>query len=122
MTRLEKLADAIRKHEGWYPYSRSWRNNNPGNLRWSKFQTGQKDNFAYFDSFASGWLALWWDLYCKSTGRTRTKLTGESSLIELFAVWAPRSDRNNPLAYANQIAKQLNITTETKLKWFLVDF
>lgn len=121
MTRLESLADAIKKHEGWFPFSRSWRNNNPGNLRGSKLQSGTAGGFATFPNYASGWLALWWDLWCKCTGRTSTKLNGESTLLSLFEVWAPKSDGNDPYAYAIEVGTYLEISIHTKLKWFVED-
>ena len=119
MTKLEALADAIKTYEGWWPLSRSWRNNNPGNLRYSKFQAGNSGNYSYFSSFASGWLALWWDLWKKCRGETVTGLNGNSTLLELFYKWAPWSDGNNPDAYANYVAARLKITTATPLKYFL---
>lgn len=121
MTRLESLCDAIKEYEGWHFMSRSWRNNNPGNLNWSKFQSGHDGKFAKFDSFAAGWLALWFDLFCKCTGKTRTGLGPESTLIDLFEVWAPREDNNDPFAYANWVAEKLNIPITTKLKYFIED-
>jgi len=121
MNRLESLAEAIKTYEGFYPFSRSWRNNNPGNLRRSKFAIGSSGGFAKFSSFASGWLGLWWDLYCKCTGNTGTALSGESSLLDLFEVWAPRSDANDPFTYANWVANRLGVAIETKLKWFIAD-
>ena len=121
MTRLEALAEAIQKHEGWYPFSRSWRNNNPGNLRWSKFQIGSAGGFATFGSYASGWLALWWDLWCKCSGRTRTGLGPGSSLQDLFLVWAPLSDGNKPYAYAAFVASRLHISQTEKLEYFTAE-
>ena len=107
--------------EGWTPGSRSWRNNNPGNLRWSKFQKGQRDGFAYFESFAAGWLALWFDLFCKCQGKTSTGLTGESNLFQLFDKWAPASDGNDPTKYALTVAVRLGVSPFEKLKWFIAD-
>ena len=121
MTRLEALADAIKTYEGWWWGSKSWRHNNPGNLRWSKFQTGQKNGFAYFNSFATGWLALWYDLWKKCRGETVTGLTGDSTLLNLFEKWAPWSDGNNPERYADYIAKLLGVTTKTPLRFFIED-
>lgn len=121
MTKLEAFCDAIKQYEGWYPFSRSWRNNNPGNLRWSKFQTGNKDNFATFPNFATGWLALWWDVFCKCTGRTKTRLGPESNLFDFCNVWAPSADNNDPKNYAEFIAEKLNIKTTTQLKYFVDD-
>lgn len=121
MTRLEALADAIKTYEGWFPFSRAWRNNNPGNLRFSRFQTGRRGGFAYFASYATGWLALWYDLWAKCTGNTRTGLGPRSTLLDLCRVWAPEANGNDPTAYATFIAKRLNVYITTPLKWFLED-
>ena len=121
MSRLETLAEAIKRYEGWFPLSRSWRHNNPGNLRWSKFQTDNKDNFAVFANYASGWLGLWYDLWIKCSGRSITGLKPTSTIYDLFAVWAPSEDSNDPRAYALWVANFLNVGPTTQLKYFLED-
>ena len=121
MTRLESLCAAIQKQEGWYPFSRSWRNNNPGNLRSSPFASGAKGGFATFANYASGWLALWWDVWMKCQGKTRTGLNQDSTLRDLVRVWAPVTDGNDPFGYALKIAAQLNVPTSTPLSYFLHD-
>jgi len=105
--------------EGWFKGSRSWRNNNPGNLRRGKFQSGQRDGFAYFRFYIIGFFALYWDLRQKAKGNTVTNLTGDSTLLELFEVYAPADDGNNPQGYAEAVARRLQIPTSTKLSWFL---
>lgn len=105
--KLEKLALAIKKHEGWiepgspgYPRgSISFRNNNPGNLRYSPKQSGSQYGFSKFPTYAAGWNALIWDLTQKCHGNTRTGLNGQSTLMQLLAVYAPAADHNNPEAY-----------------------
>ena len=121
MTRLESLCAAIQKNEGWYPLSRSWRNNNPGNLRSSPFASSARGGFAQFANYASGWLALWWDVWMKCQGRTRTGLTPNSTLLDLATAWAPASDGNHPAAYAAKLAAQLQISIYTRLEYFLYD-
>ncbi len=121
MTKLERLCEAIKEYEGWHFMSRSWRNNNPGNLKYSKFQSGHDGTFAKFNSFGRGWLALYWDLFCKCTGNTKTGLNKESDLYNLFNIWAPRSDNNEPNLYAEFVAKKLEISPNTKLSYFLED-
>ena len=68
-----------------------------------------------------GWLALWYDLYKKCRGETITGLNGNSTLLELFAKYAPASDRNDPGAYARKVASDLFISTAYPLSWFLED-
>ena len=120
MTRLEQLCEAIKSYEGWYWGSRSWRNNNPGNLRFSIFQSGQKDGFAVFPSSKAGYWALWWDLFQKCRGYTVTGLNRDKTLENLINVWAPPSE-NDTLIYVGAVSKQLNIPPSTKLSYFLKD-
>ena len=80
-----------------------------------------KNGYATFASYASGWLALWWDIWMKCQGKTITGLTPSSTLMDLAEKWAPKNDGNIPKKYAENIAKQLNIPTYTQLKWFLQD-
>ncbi len=121
MTRLEMLAEAIKSAEGWYPFSRSWRNNNPGNLRFSVFEAGKSGGFAYFQSFAAGWLALWYDLLCKCNGKTRTGLTSDSTLRDLAFIWAPPGDGNDTEKYLKTLEEKMGISRFTKLAWFVND-
>lgn len=121
MTRLESLCDAIKTYEGWYMFSRSWRNNNPGNLRWSKFQSGVSGGFASFHNFATGWLALWYDLWKKCNGQTSTGLNSEKTLYNLISVWAPAEDGNAVAPYAKFVAERVGCEINTKLGWFLED-
>lgn len=85
-------------------------NNNPGNLRdpqtgqWQKFSTPQE-----------GFQALMNDIQLKQTGKSRTGLNGNSTLAQFTSVYAPASDGNDPIGYANTIAKQLGISTNTPI-------
>lgn len=110
---IENFASAIQHHEGWYPGSRSYRHNNPGNLRrWKDAKV--VENFAYFDSFQEGWNAL--------LGQIRIAVTGESAhyhprmnIQEFFEVYAPSGDNNDPHAYARAVAKKLGVSTNYKI-------
>lgn len=121
MTRLEALCAAIQKNEGWYPLSRSWRNNNPGNLRSSPFAASVSGGFARFASYASGWLGLWWDVWMKCQGKTVTGLGPNSTLQDLARVWAPTSNANDPDQYAAKLATQLKLDIYTPLRYFTND-
>lgn len=102
--------------EGWYPGSRSYRNNNPGNLRRSKFQLGVKDGYSYFDSYEDGFNALMYDLRQKCTGNTRWELGPESTLLEFAKVWAPTFDGNKPERYAQVVSSHIGLTPASTLK------
>ena len=125
---LELVINAIIIHEGWFPAnpktgyigSRSWRNNNPGNLRSSKFQNGATGSYATFESVKVGRKALRWDLTQKIKGNTRTRLNGESTIEDLIKVYAPWKDNNNIEAYISSIEHNTKLSRETKLKDLLL--
>ena len=123
MTGLEALHDAIQHYEGWHPGSRSNRNRNPGNLRDSAHVAHGMDAGGYcvFNSIVDGSSALLGDLYAKVTGHSEHKLTPHSTLNDLFNIYAPQADNNNPNAYAQAVAEWCTavlgrtITTQTTL-------
>jgi len=121
MRPLECLAWAILTFEGFRPGTKAWRHCNPGNLRFSKKAVSIKEGYAVFNSFASGWDALLWDLSCKARGKTSTGLGPHSTIMQLITVWAPAEDDNQPGTYARFVAdflkRSLNptISTETTL-------
>ena len=126
MNKLEKICLAIQEHEGYFPPcdtypmgSRSYRNNNPGNLRRSKFQAGTRAGFSYFNSYEEGFKALMWDIEQKCKGNTSTGLGPEKTLLDLFKVYAPAEDQNDPTSYANTVAKKLGVPVSLKLKELL---
>lgn len=69
MSFLHDLALAHQTHEGWFPGSMSYRNNNPGNLR------GKDGAFQIFPSYQAGFTALQNDLQAKIEGRAPSVLT-----------------------------------------------
>ena len=85
------------------------KNNNPGAMRSASGQ------FQSYPTAQDGWNALTQDLTGKMTGKTSTGLTGNSTLQDLINVWAPSSDGNNPVAYAQDVAQQLGITPNTAI-------
>lgn len=112
---LEAFAIAIKEHEGFYPPSlryplgsRSWRNNSPGNLRSSPVQDGVRGGFAYFKTYDEGWEALILELKIKFSGKSRTRIGPDSTIGELFAVYAPKEDHNNPASYAAYVVHRIN--------------
>jgi len=124
VTPTEALADSIMTFEGWKQGSRSWRNRNPGNLR--PFKSGQEDDgdgYRVFASLAEGWQALLDDLNSKFGGSHG--LTPTSPLIDLFNVYAPAGDANNPSAYTTFVCTRCSsilgrtITPTTTLEDYL---
>ena len=117
---LEDLAQAIREYEGYYLNSVSDRNNNPGNLRYSVYQDGMRDGFAYFSTYELGWKALLHQLTIAADGRSNV-YHPEMNLYEFFNVYAP-SFANSPDLYAENVIKQLGIDPDMKLKEFIHKF
>ena len=123
--KLVNLSNAMVDFEGWHPGgmsggqagtpSVSYRNHNPGNLRYSIFQLGKRDGFAYFYNDATGLFAMRFDIMQKCKGRTVTKLTGESTLEELIKVYS--ASEGIPLNnYVNFVCEQTGFKPEMKLK------
>jgi len=99
---------------------RGVRNNNPGNIRWGSPWQGlvkngkQKDSaFCLFVDPASGIRAIVMTLityYDKRKAKDGSKI---DSVREVIERWAPPVE-NNTAAYANQIAKVLNVLPESE--------
>jgi len=117
---VRKLAESMAGFEGFYSKnSLAQRNNNPLNLRWSKYMTEKRGGFAFFDTPELGWSAGEYDLACKCRGKTRTGLTGESTIRDLIYVWAPVSDNNpNNENYIKYVCSRLKVKDTFQLKNF----
>jgi hypothetical protein len=108
MDPIEALADAIMRREGWSAGSRSERNRNPGNLRDSPYANGHDaDGYATFAGMVEGYTGLCADLRRKFSGRNTHGLNGDSTLLQLFEVYAPADDNNAPLLYAVFVGRWL---------------
>lgn len=113
---VERLADAIAQMEGYYPGSRAWRNNNPGNLRDFKNDSGRwiiwpdlehdSAGFPKFESAADGWEAMYKDL--------RIKINRGWNLEQLISVWAPPSE-NDTASYVRFVSGRLGIPSDVPL-------
>lgn len=137
MTKLEIIALAIQKHEGYYPPSASypkgsvaWRNKNPGNLvfgalaqahgaktYWQHPTTGHK--FAIFPTYEDGFKALQHLIENAATGKSQI-YQPEMTLLQFFSKYSPIRDKagnvipNTP--YASAVAKDLGVGTDFKIK------
>lgn len=119
---VDKLADAIQEHEGYFPGSRSYRNNNPFNLRFNNQSTAigkDKDNFCIFASYSAG----------RRAGISQIKIVMEErssyypkdcTLLKFFQIYAPDSDGNNSNRYASFVAQKLRIGVDYLLKDFIL--
>jgi len=115
MTFLDRLALSIQRHEGWYPGSVSFRQNNPGNLRYRKYH---KDlykakigdyNFAYFPNYKIGFTALKDDLRAKICGKSKhINYSKNPTFLDMIKVYAPKEDHNDPNSYCQSLIRQLH--------------
>lgn len=125
---LEAWADAIKVFEDYVePGGRyrdgslapngslSYRNHNPGNLRWSPTQIGQRDGFSYFSTYEQGWKALLHQLTIAADGRS-TVYWPDMTLLQFFDKYAPSSDGNWPKVYAAFVAERIGVPVETPIK------
>ena len=117
---LEAVADAIMQFEGWRPGTRSYENRNPGNLEY-----GEKVDAKHYDIFSSlttGYMALLQELKAKFTGNNAHGIGPESTLLQLFNVYAPPSDNNPTNSYCEFVAEWVSkalgkpVTPQTLLK------
>jgi hypothetical protein len=93
----------------------SWRQNNPGNLRWSPFEEGNITNFSVFSTYEKGFEALLHQLRIAATGGSKV-YRPDMTLLRFFEIYAPSSDNNSPEKYAAFVAKQLGVTVTTPIK------
>jgi hypothetical protein len=118
--KLYDLALAIQQHEGWFPKhgpkaeSRSWRNNNPGNLRKSGLAIRVESGFAVFEDYYTGLLALLLDLAYKCLDHSAHNLGPNSTLEDLIRVWAPPHE-NDTERYVQVACARTGMTDDTTL-------
>jgi hypothetical protein len=131
-SRIKEWATIIQKHEGYFEGSRSFRNNNPGNIKFGPYAKtwlkayGQDDKgfarfYSYDDGFealcqylrdAAGWYLIPYKQYAKKVGKTHDTFT----LNDFFHVYAPESDDNDSNRYAEVVAQHLGISRSTPIK------
>lgn len=98
--------------------SLSYRNNNPGNVKWvpgQRLSTGaDKRGFAVFRSYEDGFAFL--------EAMVRNHIKGLSryyrpsmTFYEYFAVYAPAEDDNHPRQYAEFVAKKCGVSPNTQI-------
>ena len=108
------LAEAIKTFEGFYPGTRAYRNNNPGNLKytsWTREQGAIREDdkgFSVFADYETGWRAL------LNLLLLRVRQHPEWSILDLFNSYAPPTE-NDTNAYAQFVAKHVGGDINTKL-------
>ncbi len=111
---VQGIAQAIYRMEGNSATSIATRNNNPGNLRSGAGQTGTSGGYAVFPDMATGWNALY--------NQINLNISRGLTLYEFFAGkpgvypgYAPSTDSNDPVNYANFVAAQTGIDPNVPL-------
>lgn len=125
---------AIQEHEGFFKPgenknhpngSLSWRNNNPGNIRYvgqkraiNGYSEIGKGNFCRFATYADG-LAELCDMLIRACTPPTERYSPEMTLLEFFQAYAPSGDGNDPKRYAQTVAKKLEVDTNLQIKYLL---
>lgn len=112
-TIVEAIALAIREFEGWYEGSRSWRNHNPGNLKFAG-QPGaigaDESGHAIFNSDSNGWAALRQQIRAAFNGVSHVYSQADT-FYSFFAKYAAGNARE----YAEFVAAKLGVSPDTRL-------
>ena len=115
--RLNAWALAIQQYEGYYQGSASFRNNNPGNLKYTRYTeslgatASSQNGFAIFPTYQVGFSAL--KQFLKDASSGVLPAYKGVTIIGFFEKYSPSSDGNEPLAYANFVAKKVVATPQT---------
>jgi RHS repeat-associated protein len=93
--------------------SLAWRNNNPGNIiagKWARDNgaIGANGRFAVFPDKETGFKAI--------ISLLSSKQYNHLTIIDAINKYAPATDNNDPIAYANSIANKTGLSIDTKIK------
>ena len=119
--KITAFCKAIQNHEGWFEGSRSWRNNNPGNLRYCSQALAinfDDKNFAVFANYNDGFTTLK-NMIRNAAGGKSKVYKPTMTIADFFKVYAPAEDNNDPDAYAKAVAKAINADISMQIKELL---
>ena len=112
------FARAVATAEGFYvPTSLPRRANNPGNLvipGWTGPTLGA-ERISVFPTVEEGWNRLYRQLNLIVTGKSRVYWL-DMTITEMGAKWAPAGPMNVPNAWATNVARMLEVPTNTPLR------
>jgi hypothetical protein len=115
---IENFCKAIERHEGYFQGSRSFRNNNSGNLRYCEQRLAigkDKQNFAIFATYQDGFNTLK-EMITRAKNGLSKVYSPENTLTDFFSLYAPAFDSNDPNNYAKVVAKEIGVDTSFKIK------
>jgi len=116
MKSFTTFAEAIRTQEGWYPGSRSQRNNNPGNMRkWDSSLPLDDAGYQIFPSYAAGWNALIKQIKKNVLERNLTMYEFFNGKAGVYGGYSPASDGNKPVIYAERVAQAVGVDPAVRL-------
>lgn len=124
MTRIEALADAFAKINGWHdPMSECYRLRNPGMLKAFSPKHAKNDNgYRIFNSFPSGYDNLILDLKIKCSGGSHSRLKPEDTIINLVCCYQmPETSATFIKKFLRHALNDENIMERQQLGWFLED-
>jgi hypothetical protein len=119
ISRIKDWASAIQHEEGFFQGSRSFRNNNPGNLKLTDYTKSlgasgvDKNNFCIFPTFDKGMQALC--QFLTDACNNKLKPYRNCSLLQFTKIYALPPNDN----YANGVALALNVSVDIKIKELL---
>jgi hypothetical protein len=122
-SKIRLWALAIQSHEGYYAGSRSFRNKNPGNIRYSGLFTSlaigkDSSGFCVFETYEKGLDALE-ILLTRACSGLSSVYSPNDTLLSFYEKYAPSSDGNHPLSYATAVANKIGVPIGTKIKELL---
>ncbi len=111
---LERMAEAIKRFEGWFPGSVSYRNNNPGNLKF-RGQPGaigqDEQGHAIFDTYENGWKALLNQLRLIIYGGSQV-YKPDMTFYDVFSRYAEANSKE----YAEFVAASLGVPPTVRMQ------
>jgi len=114
VSKLEDFCKSIEIYEGYYLGSRSQRNKNPGNLKFTSYTKSlgavdkDSDNFCIFSSYAAGFNAL--KEFVIAAGENRLRDYKNCTIESFFKIYS-----DNSLSYANFVAFRLKVPISKKV-------
>lgn len=117
-SKIDLWCKATQEHEGYFKGSRSFRNNNPGNLKYVGQATAtgaDEKGFCIFPDYESGYNALK-NMFTRACLGNSKVYKPEMTLLDFYNKYAPSSDDNNPLIYAQFVAKRIGVDITTQIK------
>ncbi len=102
---LFQFAKAMQRKEGWMDGTKSFRHNNPGNIK------GLDGKFLVFKTYEDGFYALCDYIERAITGRHKAYLKWGygMTILQFCKTYAPTADQNNPTKYAQDLVQWVGL-------------